>query len=66
MAITLDGSVGITTPAIDLTTQLPVADGGTGATSLTSGSVLVGNGTSAVSLVAPGTSGNVLTSNGTS
>ena len=44
--------------------QLGVANGGTGASTLTSGSVLVGNGTSAVSLVAPGTSGNVLTSNG--
>jgi hypothetical protein len=32
---------------------------------LTSNSVLVGNGTSTVNLVAPGTSGNVLTSNGT-
>ena len=44
---------------------LPVAAGGTGATSLTSGYVLVGAGTSAVTGVAPGTSGNVLTSNGT-
>jgi hypothetical protein len=44
--------------------QLGVANGGTGASSLTAGSVVVGNGTSAVSLVAPGTSGNVLTSNG--
>lgn len=43
---------------------LPVANGGTGATTLTSGSVLVGNGTSAVSLVAPSTSGNLLVSNG--
>lgn len=44
---------------------LGVANGGTGATSLTANAVLVGNGTSAVSAVAPGTSGNVLTSNGT-
>jgi len=48
-----------------LTTALSVAQGGTGSTALTSGSVVVGNGTSAVSLVAPSTSGNVLTSNGT-
>lgn len=48
-----------------VTGQLGVANGGTGASSLTSGSVVVGNGTSAVSLVAPSTSGNVLTSNGT-
>jgi hypothetical protein len=47
-----------------LSGQVPVANGGTGASTLTSGSVVVGNGTSAVSLVAPGTSGNVLTSNG--
>ena len=43
----------------------PVANGGTGATSLTANNVLLGNGTSAVQVVAPGTSGNVLTSNGT-
>lgn len=44
---------------------LPVANGGTGATSLTANNVLLGNGTSALQVVAPGTSGNVLTSNGT-
>jgi hypothetical protein len=83
MAITLDGTTGITTPgvvnsgsetiggtlgvtgAVTLSTTLGVAQGGTGATALTSGSVLIGAGTSAVSLVAAGTSGNVLKSNGT-
>jgi hypothetical protein len=44
---------------------LPVANGGTGQSTLTSKSVLVGNGTSGVAGVAPGTSGNVLVSNGT-
>jgi hypothetical protein len=44
---------------------LPVANGGTGATTLTSNNVILGNGTSAVQFVAPGTNGNVLTSNGT-
>ena len=44
---------------------LPVANGGTGATTLTANNVLLGNGTSAVQVVAPGTTGNVLTSNGT-
>jgi hypothetical protein len=44
---------------------LGVAQGGTGAAALTSGSVLVGAGTSAVNLVAAGSPGNVLTSNGT-
>jgi hypothetical protein len=46
-------------------TTVPVANGGTGATTLTANNVLLGNGTSAVQLVAPGTSGNVLTSDGT-
>jgi len=48
-----------------VTGTLPVANGGTGATSLTANNVLLGNGTSAVQTVAPGTSGNVLTSDGT-
>jgi len=42
-----------------------VAKGGTGATTLTANNVLLGNGTSALQAVAPGSSGNVLTSNGT-
>ena len=53
-------------PVGDISGTLPVASGGTGATTLTANSVLVGNGTSAVTAVAPSTSGNVLTSNGTS
>jgi hypothetical protein len=48
-----------------LATPLSVGQGGTGSTSLPANNVLVGNGTSAVQVVAPGTSGNVLTSNGT-
>lgn len=43
----------------------PVARGGTGASTLTSNNVILGNGTSAVQFVAPGTTGHVLTSNGT-
>jgi hypothetical protein len=39
--------------------------GGTGAYTLTANNVIIGNGTSAVGFVAPGTSGNLLTSNGT-
>jgi hypothetical protein len=50
---------------LGVTGTLPVANGGTGTTSLTSNNVLLGNGTSALQSVAPGTSGNVLTSNGT-
>lgn len=49
----------------DVTSTLPVANGGTGTTALTANNVILGNGTSAVQFVAPGTSGNVLTSNGT-
>ena len=48
-----------------VTGTLPVANGGTGATTLTTNYVLLGNGTSAPQMIAPSTSGNVLTSNGT-
>ena len=41
------------------------SSGGTGQSSLTANNVILGNGTSAVQFVAPGTNGNVLTSNGT-
>jgi hypothetical protein len=51
--------------ATGVTGTLPVANGGTGATSLTANNVLLGNGTSALQVVAPGANGNVLTSNGT-
>lgn len=44
---------------------LPVAAGGTGAATLTANNVLLGNDTSALQVVAPGTAGNLLTSNGT-
>jgi hypothetical protein len=63
--LTLGGTLG----SVDLTSQitgtLPVANGGTGATTLTANYVVLGNGTSAVQVVAPGTSGNLLTSDGT-
>ncbi|MEY2636205.1 MAG: hypothetical protein RLZZ197_681 [Bacteroidota bacterium] len=42
-----------------------VVNGGTGSASLTANNVLLGNGTNALQVVAPGASGNVLTSNGT-
>jgi hypothetical protein len=48
-----------------LATDLAVADGGTGKSTLALNNVLLGNGTSAIQEVAPSTSGNVLTSNGT-
>jgi hypothetical protein len=43
---------------------LAVGRGGTGATTLNAAAVIIGNGTSAPTFVAPGTSGNLLTSNG--
>jgi len=67
------GTTGLTTSGgpvtgagtITLSGTLGVANGGTGATSLTANNVLIGNGGSAVQFVAPGTSGNILTSDGT-
>ena len=48
-----------------LTGTLAVANGGTSLTTLTANNVILGNGASAPTFVAPSTSGNVLTSNGT-
>jgi hypothetical protein len=69
---TAQGGTGtVSTTFANLTTNvtgtLPIANGGTGSTTLTANSVVLGNGTSALSanLIAPSTSGNVLTSNGT-
>jgi hypothetical protein len=56
--ITLNGT-------INGSAAVGVANGGTGATSLTANNVILGNGTSAVQVVAPGANGNILTSNGT-
>jgi hypothetical protein len=54
------------TAASNITGILSVANGGTGASTLTANNVILGNGAGAVQFVAPGTNGNVLTSNGTS
>lgn len=59
-AMKTDGAGGLSFGSIG------VAGGGTGLGTLTANSLLVGNGTSAVTFVGPGSSGNVLTSNGTS
>ena len=56
------GKIGLTT---HVSGTLPVGNGGTGATTLTANNVIIGNGTSAVTFVAPGTAGNALLSNGT-
>lgn len=58
-------STNISGNATNVTGTVAVANGGTGATTLTANNVLLGNGTSALQVVAPGTNGNVLTSNGT-
>jgi hypothetical protein len=70
-ATSFDGSGNISIPvtAIDAAGitagTLGVGRGGTGATTLNSEAVIIGNTTGAVKFVAPGTDGNVLTSNGT-
>ena len=66
-SITLSGDVtGSGTTAITTTlATVGVSKGGTGLTTLTANNVILGNGTSTPSFVAPGTSGNLLTSNGT-
>ena len=56
---------GLINLATGVTGTLPVANGGTGAATLTANNVLLGNGTSALQAIAPSTAGNVLTSNGT-
>jgi hypothetical protein len=58
-------NVNITGGSITGITDLAVADGGTGRSTLTANNVVLGNGTSAVNFVAPSTAGNLLVSNGT-
>jgi hypothetical protein len=64
-SLTLGGTLSNVSLTTQVTGTLPVGNGGTGATTLTANNVLLGNGTSALQVVAPGTTGNVLTSNGT-
>lgn len=69
----LGGTTGLTTSGGPITTSgnitiagtLNVSSGGTGVTSLTSNAVIIGNGTGAVTTVAPGALNNALISNGT-
>jgi len=69
LSVAQGGTGSSSTAHTSLTTNvsgtLPVANGGTGAATLTLNNIVLGNGTSAVQFVAPGTSANVLTSNGT-
>lgn len=68
--VSFDGSAAVNLNVTDINAAgitsgtLGVARGGTGATTLNSEAVVIGNSTGAVKFVAPGTSGNVLTSNG--
>jgi len=62
-SITLGGTLSVNL-ATDVTGTLPVSNGGLGVSTLTSNAVIIGNGTSGVLSVAPGTTGNVLTSSG--
>jgi hypothetical protein len=62
--VTTATTTGISGSAIT-TGTVGVSVGGTGANTLTANNVILGNGTSAVQFVAPGTNGNLLTSNGT-
>ena len=50
---------------LDGNTDVTVAQGGTGLSTLTANNVILGNGASSVQFVAPSTAGNVLTSDGT-
>jgi hypothetical protein len=60
------GNLSLTNVTISsVSTAITPAQGGTGLTTLTANNVILGNGTSSVQVVAPGTTGNVLTSNGT-
>ena len=67
------GTTGLTTSGGPITSSgtvtlagtLAVANGGTSLTTLTANNVILGNGASAPTFVAPSSSGNVLTSNGT-
>jgi len=51
--------------SLTLASPLPVASGGTSSNTLTANAAIIGNGTSAVQFLAPGTASNVMTSDGT-
>jgi hypothetical protein len=56
MAVTINGTTGISTPALTgLTSALSVSVGGTGATTLSSGAILKGAGTSPITTASAGT-----------
>ena len=59
--VTIDSTTAL---GSEVTGTLPVANGGTGATSLTANGVLIGNGTGAVTAVDMSTKGNILAGDG--
>jgi hypothetical protein len=65
MAAQNANAVAITGGTVTGITDITVADGGTGRSTLTDKAVLVGAGTGGITSISPGTSGNVLTSDGT-
>jgi hypothetical protein len=67
VTLSLPATINVNTSgsAASLSSTLAVSSGGTGAATLTANNVLLGNGTSALQVVAPGANGNILTSNGT-
>lgn len=58
-------TVGVVTTGTWAATNIGVNHGGTGLGTLTANNLIVGNGTSAPTFIAPSTSGNILQSNGT-
>jgi hypothetical protein len=65
MAAQNANAVAITGGSVTGITDLVVADGGTGVSTIPANAVVLGNGTSPIQTVAPGANGNILTSNGT-
>jgi hypothetical protein len=59
-------NVSITANSLTLSTPLAVASGGLGLSTITTGAILVGNGSGTATVLAAGTDGFVLQSNGTS
>jgi hypothetical protein len=62
MSVQNASNVNITGGSIVLSTPLPANSGGTGTNSLAANAILLGNGSSSVQTVAPGTAGNTLIS----
>lgn len=64
MSVQNASNVNITGGSVILSTPLPANSGGTGTNSLAANAILVGNGSSTVQTLAPGTAGNTVVSDG--